>query len=116
MSSRLSKSRQAKGWPEGWSIIGGDVVDFEATLDFDRIILGRRDMAISTFLDEATDAAHKAQEKVIGTLPVESVIHDLPPGAKFIVAHPTEPMKVITLDGELVPLPLVAMRIETDAD
>jgi hypothetical protein len=31
---------QAPGWGKGWSVIGGDAVDYEASLDFDRVILG----------------------------------------------------------------------------
>jgi hypothetical protein len=41
MHQRKRIRPQAPGWGKGWSVIGGDAVDYEASLDFDRVILGR---------------------------------------------------------------------------
>jgi hypothetical protein len=41
MTEPRKRKRPASGWPKGWGIIGGDVVDYEAALDFDAVILGR---------------------------------------------------------------------------
>ena len=53
-------------------------------------------------LGEAVETAFREQEKTIGTLAAGSMILELPPWAKWIVVHPTEPMKVITMDGQMV--------------
>lgn len=56
MTSKTEKSkRPAPGWPDGWHTIGGDVVDFEAMLDFDAVILGKRTMPLCCYdADAAT--------------------------------------------------------------
>lgn len=41
MTEPSKRKRPASGWPKGWEVIGGDVVDYEAALDFDAVILGR---------------------------------------------------------------------------
>jgi hypothetical protein len=41
MKSSKKSKRPASGWPKGWETIGGDVVDYEAAIDFDAVILGR---------------------------------------------------------------------------
>jgi hypothetical protein len=41
MTEPRKRKRPASGWPKGWEVIGGDVVDYEAALDFDVVILGR---------------------------------------------------------------------------
>jgi hypothetical protein len=41
MEKPSKRKRPASGWPKGWEVIGGDVVDYEAALDFDAVILGR---------------------------------------------------------------------------
>ena len=41
MEKPSKRKRPASGWPKGWEVIGGDVVDYEAALDFDALILGR---------------------------------------------------------------------------
>jgi hypothetical protein len=45
MKSSKKSRRPASGWPKGWEIIGGDVVDYEAALDFDAVILGKQPMS-----------------------------------------------------------------------
>jgi hypothetical protein len=44
MEKPSKRKRPASGWPKGWEVIGGDVVDYEAALDFDAVILGRTPM------------------------------------------------------------------------
>ena len=41
MEKPSKRKSPASGWPKGWEVIGGDVVDYEAALDFDAVILGR---------------------------------------------------------------------------
>ena len=38
-------------------------------------------------------------------LPAGSTAVRLPPRSEFLITHPSEPMKVLTLDGQVVPLP-----------
>jgi hypothetical protein len=41
MTEPRKRKRPASGWPKGWEVIGGDVVDYEAALEFDAVILGK---------------------------------------------------------------------------
>lgn len=45
MTKPDKRMRPAPGWPDGWHTIGGDVVDYDAMLDFDAAILGRKPMS-----------------------------------------------------------------------
>ena len=56
------------------------------------------------FLGETVKAAFAEQERVIGTLPKDSQVLELPEFAKWLIVHPTEPVKAITMDGRLVTL------------
>lgn len=49
--------------------------------------------------------AEEKQQRVIGTLPAGSVIHELPMFSRYLVLHPTEPPKIITMSGLLVTIP-----------
>ena len=56
------------------------------------------------FLGETVKAAFAEQERVIGTLPAGSQVLELPDWARWLIVHPSEPVKAITMDGRLVTL------------
>ncbi len=56
------------------------------------------------FLGDTVKAAFAEQERVMGTLPAGSQVLELPEHAKWLIVHATEPVKAITMDGQLVTL------------
>lgn len=68
------------------------------------------------FLGEAVERAMSDQERTIGSLPDGSTVLELPPWARWIVIHPTEAPKAITMDGRLVDLSSPSIRQESEAE
>lgn len=71
--------------------------------------------ALDAILGVAIEEGFRQQERLIGTLSAETTIFELPPWARWLVLHPTEPPKAVTLDGKLISLESPSIRQESEA-
>lgn len=67
---------------------------------------------LDAIIGVALSAGFRQQEKVIASLGAKAQLFELPPWARWLVLHPTEPPKAITLDGKLIALESPSIRRE----